>query len=251
MPKASSPTNCNKRHDLVCYNQAMPTTTGRQPLHHHVRKVFRRSHDPLWQMQLGVLTVIGLQLLTSSTFLPFHKIWMVVFEILLLLGLIIVTTEGYQKVSLARRNIAIILIGIIAAVNIFSLILLMNALFVGVTDISGRSLLLNGLAIYITNVFMFALWYWELDGDGPDCRTTRQTKRDFLFPQMVHSRYAGDNWLPGFADYVYLSTTNVTNFASADTQPLSHRAKLLMSVQSLVAVITVVLVLARAINILT
>lgn len=228
----------------------MDPAAQRTPLHHHVRKVFRRSHDPLWQMQLGVVTIIGLQLLTSSAFLPFHKIWMVAFEIVLLLILIVVTTEGYQKVSPARRNIAIILIGLIAAINIFSLILLMNALFVGIADISGRGLLLNGLAIYITNVFMFALWYWELDGNGPDYRTARQTKRDFLFPQMIHSRYAGDNWLPGFADYVYLSTTNVTNFASADTQPLSHRAKLLMSVQSLVAVITVVLVLARAINIL-
>lgn len=202
-------------------------------------------------MQLGVVFVIGLQLLTSSAFLPFHKLWMVALEIVLLLVLIIVTTEGYQKISPARRNIAIILIGLIAAVNIFSLVLLMNALFVGVTNISGRSLLLNGLAIYITNIFMFALWYWELDGNGPDYRTARQAKRDFLFPQMVHIRYASENWLPGFADYVYLSTTNVTNFASADTQPLSHRAKLLMSVQSLVAVITVVLVLARAINILT
>jgi hypothetical protein len=96
---------------------------------------------------------------------------------------------------------------------------------------------------------MFALWYWELDGNGPDRRTTGQVRRDFLFPQMIHEKF-GPGWLPGFADYMYLSTTNVTNFASADTQPLTHRAKLLMMIQSLVAVVTVVLVLARAINIL-
>lgn len=217
---------------------------------HHVRKVFTKTHDPLWQMQLGVLIIIGLQLVTSSRFLPFHKLWVVTIEVVLLLALIIVTSEGYARVSRSRRNLAVTLIGLIAAINIFSLILLMDALFVGHAAVTGRSLLLNGLVIYITNVFMFALWYWEIDGGGPDHRTTLQAKRDFLFPQMVHIKYAGDHWLPGFADYLYLSTTNVTNFASADTVPLSHRAKLLMMIQSLVAVITVVLVLARAVSVL-
>lgn len=217
---------------------------------HHVKKVFRRTHDPLWQMQLGVVIIIALQLVTSNVFLPFHKFWLVALEILLLLGLIVVTSEGYREFSYPRRRLAIILVAIIAAINIFSLVLLLNGLFLGQAEISGRGLLLNGLAIYVTNIFMFALWYWEMDGNGPDRRTTMQTRRDFLFPQMIHTRYAGEDWLPGFADYVYLSTTNVTNFASADTVPVSHRAKLLMMVQSLVALVTVVLVLARAISIL-
>jgi hypothetical protein len=68
---------------------------------------------------------------------------------------------------------------------------------------------------------------------------------------MIHGKYAGDYWLPGFTDYMYLSATNVTNFASADSQPLTHRAKLMMMSQSIIAVTTVVLVLARAINILS
>lgn len=227
------------------------TSTTHLPLHHHVRKVFRKTHDPIWQMQLGVLFIISLQLLTSNTFLPFHKLWFVIFEVVLLFGLIAVTSEGYRKVSRPRRNLAISLIGFISAINIFSLILLLDALFVGHSELSGRSLLLNGLAIYATNVLLFALWYWEMDGNGPDHRTTGQSKRDFLFPQMIHTKYASENWLPGFSDYLYLSTTNVTNFASADTQPLTHRAKLLMMVQSIVAVVTVVLVLARAVSILS
>lgn len=227
------------------------SSTTHTPLHHHVRKVFRKTHDPIWQMQLGVLFIIGLQVLTSNTFLPFHKLWFVVFEVVLLLALIVVTSEGYQKVSRTRRNLAISLIGFISAINIFSLILLLDALFVGHSEVSGRGLLLNGLAIYATNVLLFALWYWEMDGNGPDHRTTGQSRRDFLFPQMIHAKYAGDNWLPGFGDYLYLSTTNVTNFASADTQPLTHRAKLLMMIQSIVAVVTVVLVLARAVSILS
>jgi uncharacterized membrane protein len=225
-------------------------TTTRRPLH-HVRKVFTKTHDPLWQMQSAVLVIIGLQLLTSNSFLPFHKFWMVIVEVVLLLALVVVTTEGYRSETSSRRNLAIILTGIITAINIFSLILLINALFNGQTaDITGRGLLLNGVVIYTTNVLLFALWYWELDGGGPERRALHRSKPDFLFPQMVNPQFANPGWLPGFADYSYLSATNVTNFASSDTLPLSHRAKLLMMVQSLVSLVTVVLVLARAINIL-
>lgn len=229
-----------------------PHASVRRParIKHHVRKVFKRTHDPLWQMQLGVVIVIILQLLTNHEFMPFNKIWLIGVEVVMLLSLIIVTTEGYQNESRSRRNLAITLIAVIAAFNILSLVLLLNALLFGHSTISGRAMLANGLVIYVTNIMMFALWYWELDGNGPDRRTAGQTKRDFLFPQMVHSRYADERWLPGFADYTYLAATNVTNFASADTQPLTHRAKFLMLLQSLVALVTVVLVLARAINIL-
>jgi uncharacterized membrane protein len=227
-----------------------PTSPARRHPLHHVRKVFKKTHDPLWQMQLGVLSVIVLQILTSHEFLPLSKLWLVVIEIALLFGLVIITTEGYQNTSRSRRNLAIVLIAIIAAFNVLSLVLLINALVFGHTDIDGRALLANGLVIYITNILMFALWYWELDGNGPDRRATDHVDRDFLFPQMIHAQFAGKNWLPGFADYMYLSATNVTNFASSDTQPLTHRAKLLMLLQSFVAVVTVVLVLARAINVL-
>jgi len=221
----------------------------RATLPHHVRKVFVKTHDPLWQMQLGVVAIIVLQLLTSSTFLPLHKAWLVGIEIVLLLALVLVTSEGYRNVTRNRRNLAVLLIGLITAINIFSLILLVDALLIGQTEISGRGLLINGVVIYATNVLLFALWYWEMDSGGPERRLTA-TKRDFLFPQMIYPRFTDENWLPGFADYLYLSTTNVTNFASADTQPLTHSAKLLMVIQSLVSVMTVVLVLARAISIL-
>jgi hypothetical protein len=227
-----------------------PTTPVRMPLHHHVRKVFKKTHDPLWQMQLGVVSVIVLQLLTSHEFLPLSKLWLVAAEVVLLLSLVVITTEGYRNSSRSRRKLAIILIAVIAAFNVLSLVLLINALIFGHTEIDGRGLLANGLVVYITNIMLFALWYWELDGHGPDARTAGQTKRDFLFPQMIHAQFASTSWLPGFADYMYLSATNVTNFASSDTQPLTHRAKLLMLLQSFVAVVTVVLVLARAINVL-
>lgn len=217
----------------------------------NVRKVFRRTHDPIWQLQLGVVAIMVLQLFTDSSFLPYNKFIIIGFEAVLLVALGIVTSDGYHRVSRPRRLLALSLIAIVAAINIFSLVFLVrDLLFTHLVSLSGPALLLNGLTIYVTNIFIFALLYWEMDGGGPDRRVTKSRKRDFVFPQMIHRSVAGEGWLPGFIDYLYLSTTNVTNFASADTVPVSHRAKIGMMIQALVSVITVILVAARAIGIL-
>jgi uncharacterized membrane protein len=213
-------------------------------------KLFRRSHDPIWHLQLGVLVVIALQLLTANDLQPINKYLLVGLEVLLLLVLEIVTPDGYHVVSPPRRLLAISLIGLVTATNIITLFLLVNALFNGHTSLDGRALLLNGVAIYVTNIFMFALWYWEMDGGGPDRRTTGQRRPDFLFTQMLHPQFIPKNWLPGFTDYLYLSASNVTNFASSDTLPATRRAKMLMMLQSLVSVVAIVLFAARAITIL-
>lgn len=217
----------------------------------NVRKVFHRTHDPIWQLQFGVLVIMALQLFTDSSFLPYNKFVIIGFEAVLMIVLAILTSDGYSFVSRSRRLVALILIAIVAAINIFSLVFLVRALmFEHLSSIDGGQLLQSAFTIYVTNIFMFALLYWEMDGGGPDHRVSSNRVRDFLFPQMIHSRISKNGWLPGFMDYLYLSTTNVMNFASADTIPISHRAKLLMMIQALVSVVTVVLVAARAIGIL-
>lgn len=217
----------------------------------HLHKVLKRTHDPIWQLQLGVFVVMILQYFTNSSFLPYDKHIIIFFEAIVLFALAIVTSDGYHRVSAARRSLAMILVTIVAAINIFSLFFLVQALLFGDTSqIDGHDLLLNGMTIYVTNIFMFALLYWELDGGGPDRRVAGDRQRDFVFPQMIHVGIAKAGWLPGFMDYLYLSTTNVTNFASADTIPVSHRAKFLMMIQAIVSVIAVVLVAARTIGVL-
>jgi len=217
----------------------------------NVRKVFRRTHDPIWQLQLGVVAIMVLQFFTDSSFLPYNKFIIIGFEAVLLIALGVVTSDGYHRVSRPRRLLALSLIAIVAAINIFSLVfLLRDLLLVHQVNLGGPALLLNALNIYVTNIFIFALLYWEMDGGGPDRRVMKLRQNDFVFPQMLHRHVSGDGWLPGFIDYLYLSTTNVTNFASADTVPISHRAKIAMMIQALVSVITVILVAARAIGIL-
>lgn len=221
------------------------------PLRLRPHKIFRKTHDPIWQLQIGVLVIMALQYATNNTFLPYDKVLVVGCEAILLIALTIVTSDGYSRVSRIRRVLTLVLIAIVAAINTVSLILLIRALLMSnMADIDAHNLLFNGLTIYVTNIFMFALWYWEMDGGGPDHRVVSERQRDFLFPQMIHHDIAPSAWLPGFTDYLYLSTTNVTNFASADTIPISHRAKVLMMIQALVSVATVVLVAARAIGVL-
>jgi hypothetical protein len=108
-------------------------------------------------------------------------------------------------------------------------------------------LLLNGGAIRLTNVIVFALWYWEADRGGPAARANaREDYPDFLFPQMTTPEMVGGDWEPYFVDYLYLSFTNATAFSPTDTMPLSRWAKLTMMAQSAVSLLIVALVVARA-----
>lgn len=216
-----------------------------------MNKIFQKGHDPLWHILLVIISVMVLQYFTNSTLLPYNKYAIIAVEAVLLIIVTMVTPSGYKRVSRKRRTIMLTIIAVVTLANAFSLILLLDALFYGGTVVAGRDLLLNGMAIYLTNILMFALWYWEMDGGGPDRRATNtKSKNDFVFPQVIYPSIAKADWQPGFSDYLYLSSTNVTNFASADTQPLTHRAKYLMMSQAFISVITIALVIARAISII-
>jgi hypothetical protein len=100
-------------------------------------------------------------------------------------------------------------------------------------------------------VLLFGLWYWELDRGGPAARRFGpDDPPDFLFPQMNDASWSPADWKPTLVDYLYLSFTNATAFSPTDTMPLTPMAKWLMSAQALTALVTVALVVARAVNIL-
>jgi uncharacterized membrane protein len=112
--------------------------------------------------------------------------------------------------------------------------------------------LLSGAVIWLTNVFVFALWYWELDRGGPAARANaRQLHPDFLFAQMTLPELTPKDWEPTFVDYLYLAFTNAAAFSPTDTLPLSRWAKLAMMAQAAVSIAVVALVIARAVNILS
>ncbi len=112
-------------------------------------------------------------------------------------------------------------------------------------------LLTSGAAIYLTNIIAFGLWFWEIDRGGPFARARATSPHpDFLFPQMSSPDVAHPDWEPRFVDYLYVSFTNAVAFSPTDTMPLTRRAKALMALQSLVALSTIGLVIARAVNVL-
>jgi hypothetical protein len=110
---------------------------------------------------------------------------------------------------------------------------------------------LSGVVLWCTNVLLFGLWYWEVDRGGPSARLRNERDvPDFMFPQMISPQWAPPNWMPQLIDYLYLSLTNATAFSPTDTMPMTPTAKWLMSAQSLASLVTVGLVVARAVNIL-
>ena len=114
-------------------------------------------------------------------------------------------------------------------------------------------LLGSGAAIFVTNIIVFGIWYWELDRGGPFARRAgTRPYPDFLFPQMDPdtAKLARPGWRPTFVDYLYVSITNVMAFSPTDTMPLSRWAKAMMTVQAMVALCTAGLVIARAVNVL-
>ena len=210
-----------------------------------------RQRDPVWAPQLLVACAIALDMVLPDK-LTIGPFWLLpAVEATLLFGLVGASPHPRLRNHPLRRRIALTLIGFVSAVNVFSLIELVRYLLHG-GSAGGRQLIFSGIALWLTNVLLFALWYWELDRGGPIARAreTDSAQPDFMFVQMDKKQFAPPNWMPGLVDYVYLSFTNSTAFSPTDTMPLTATAKLLMTGQAIVSLLIVVLVVARAVNIL-
>jgi uncharacterized membrane protein len=206
---------------------------------------------PFWGPQLVVLTAILLDLALPSK-LTVKPSWLIpTIEGVLLIGLAVAGAHPQLRHSPRRRNVAIGLIAIVSIVNIFSLVLLCHYLLHGRSE-SGRNLIFSGIDLWGTNVLLFALWFYELDRGGPLARLHgEEDYPDFMFVQMTDgAQYAPRGWTPKLVDYLYTSFTNATAFSPTDTMPLSPAAKWLMTSQAVVSLTIVVLVVARAVNIL-
>ena len=145
------------------------------------------------------------------------------------------------------------LLGAITVDNTLSAIVLDVRIISGEVSNDPALLLGSGAAIFVTNIIVFGIWYWELDRGGPFARRAgTRPYPDFLFPQMDPdtAKLARPGWRPTFVDYLYVSITNVMAFSPTDTMPLSRWAKAMMTVQAMVALSTVGLVIARAVNVL-
>ncbi|MCU1593010.1 MAG: hypothetical protein JWO12_402 [Frankiales bacterium] len=201
---------------------------------------------------LAVIGALAAQTLLTDPLVPGPRFLVPGLEALLLLGLLAADPSRLSPESKDLRVVSIGFIGLLGVANGYALVTLVDRLVNG--GGSGRVLLAAAAGVWLTNVVVFGLAYWELDRGGPLGRAGARPAPphpDLWFPQDGDAKDAAPHdWAPVFLDYFYVSLTAASAFSPTDTMPLTPRSKLLMGLQSLVSLLTVGLVAARAVNIL-
>jgi hypothetical protein len=212
--------------------------------------------DPLWPAQLAVALAIALHLALSDKLVVGPKWLIPAVEGVLLLTLIVLAPPRASGGWRHQRGLLWAILALVTLTYLVSLSLLVHYLISG-GAVGGHSLLGSGVVLWVTNVLLFSVVYWDLDRGGPlqrheQTRSQTESWPDFQFPQMENPQLVplGSGWRPTFLDYLYTSLTNATAFSPTDTMPLTQAAKLLMGIQATAAVTTLGLVVARAVNIL-
>ena len=225
----------------------------------HATRVGRRGESRL-PAAIAVIVAAALYALLPERLLLGPRLLIPALEAALLVAVLIVRPRHLTAETRLSRAISMTLAVVIALANITALGMLV-ATTVNNQDAPGGSLLLGGLQVWATNVIAFALIFWELDRGGPVART--QLDRDDL--QLADFRFSHDedhdavtevakgssakaDWIPTFIDYLYVSTTNSSAFSPTDTMPLSSRAKALMGIEATAALLTSLIVIARAVG---
>ncbi len=220
------------------------------------RRVARREAAPF----VLIAVVADLALATASWWHDWRLysssdwwIWLVLALPALLLAIVFALGIGRLGVSSRhRRTAAVILLGLLASANFLAVGLVLGSLAGGGSKMTGLQLLATAAVVLTVNIITFALVFWEVDCGGPVARAMadRRVTPDFQFPQDENPELAPKGWGPALQDYLYIAATNSIAFSPTDAMPLTHRAKLVMGVESFIAAVTLLIVAARAVNIL-
>ena len=208
--------------------------------------------EPRWPAVVALLAVAGLYEALPKALYFGPRGLLISLVVLLLIPTVFTRWRGHHNIN------RILALGIDALVTVYMIIsvgLLVHAVLGG--HIQASRLLLSSSALWLTNVLIFALWYWNLDGGGPHQRDLRGRHLDgaFLFPQMAMSpevkrAVSEENWEPNFVDYLFLSFNTSAALSPTDTAVLSRWAKCLNMIQAVISLTVIVLLAARAVNIL-
>ncbi|HWQ23866.1 MAG TPA: DUF1345 domain-containing protein [Gaiellaceae bacterium] len=214
----------------------------------------RREAAPAVAVALGLLCLLALVSWAEEWRLLEHLGWWI--WLVLAVPALVLTADlaaGARGAGLARtRRVALVLLRLLVLANLGGLAILVAGLVTTSTrNLGGGELLLTAAVIWATNVVVFGVWYWEVDAGGPAERARRGRERpDFQFPQDENPELAARGWRPQVWDYLYVSLTNAVAFSPTDAMPLSLRAKRLMGLESVLSIVTLLLVAARAVNVL-
>lgn len=224
-----------------------------EPAHgeHHRHPALVAGHEPRWPATVTVLVLSALYLLLPDRLSLGPTFLFPALVLLLAIPLTVVAPARHVDESRILRVTGFVLIALVAVANLGSLGMLVRDLLGTHHAVGGRQLLQAALIVWTCNMLVFGLWFWELDRGGPDQRSAATPRPpDFLFPQQGDPDLRAAGWRPALIDYLYVAFTNGTAFSPTDTMPLTVRAKVLMAGHSLASLITIVLVTARAVNVL-
>ena len=202
-----------------------------------------------WPVTVVVMFTVMGQLSIPAAF-TIGPTWLTPAIETVMLAIIVILNPG--KIRLPHMHLRWLSLALTATMTtafVVSALRLIAGLLTGTVSNDPLTLIRVGSTIWLLNIVVMALWYWELDRGGASARARNVHDRtDFLFPQMSAPEFARPNWEPRFLDYLYASFTNATAFSPTDVLPLTQWAKMLMMLQSLVSLSTVALVIARAVN---
>jgi uncharacterized membrane protein len=208
-----------------------------------------------WPVAVTTALGIGLQVFVPGKLTLVSPSWILpAAQGALLVVLVTANPKRIDRQSRVMRMLSLVLGALLSLGNGYSVVRLAIDITRGSGTIGQKAgpLLITGAVIWLTNVIAFALWYWEFDRGGPVARALNLKDRypDFQYPQMVSPPdMVPPDWEPAFLDYLYLAFTNASAFSPTDTMPMSRWAKVAMTVQSVISIVTVALVVSRAVNI--
>jgi uncharacterized membrane protein len=170
---------------------------------------------------------------------------------IMLVALALVPLSGGKARALRIERLTLLLFCLIVGVGtLISLVYLIDEMINHSTDLGGLQLLTSSLTVWIDNVLLFSLLYWQIDRGGPEARLKPQTQApDWLFPQADLEDLM-PHWRPTYVDYLFLAYTTAAAFSPTDALPLTTRAKVWMMLESSISLATILVVVSRAINIL-
>ena len=207
-------------------------------------------HDPRWPPALTILAVL-LLLASLRGHVFVIPVWVSYLAALVALTSMaaVAITNGHARWLRIERAI-ILFWALVYGTN--TLVELTDMLGLTTFHPSGRnafSLMSSSVTIWVSNVLAFSLLYWQMDRGGPGARASGTSARpDWVFPQPAAPEDLPAGWRPLFVDYLFLAYNTATSFSPADVSPLTHRAKMLMMAESMISLLTTVIVLSRAIN---
>ncbi len=205
------------------------------------------TREPRWPALVAMMAASGVYLAMPEP-LSLGPSWMLL-GIITLLMIPIVVSHRRERFDIAKV-LTLIGNGLITLAMIASLIFLVQGIPKHAE--APKDLLRSASMLWIANILVFALWYWKLDAGGPSGRDNKADglNSSFLFPQMLQQRDGDLSWTPHFMDYLFLAFNTSTAFSPTDTAVLTRWAKLGMMLQSLISLAIVILLAARAVNIL-